>query len=336
MKILYLGNNYGTSCHRYQALKRLGHDVLLVDPDSFLPSNRLMEKWVFETGALGFSAWVWRGILSKVHNMYFDLVWVDHGQLLSPKLVKTLRNKFGCTVNYFHDNLLYKRNYRKWRLYRASIPEYNVLVVVQKDFIDYAKALGAKKVVRVFRSADELLFRPLPISIKERMFWSSEVCFVGTWIPGRGSFIAELLKRDVPISIWGDRWKKAKKWRSIKNAWRGPGVHNKDYVMILESSKICLGLLSGGDQHTTRSIEIPAVGGLLCAERTKEHLAMYKDGEEAAFWDDVEECARVCHELLEAPERRREIARRGYERCLRNNFFHEPVLRCVIRQAMAK
>lgn len=40
MKILYIGSNAGTSKHRADALVRLGHQVKLIDPDSFIPDNR--------------------------------------------------------------------------------------------------------------------------------------------------------------------------------------------------------------------------------------------------------------------------------------------------------
>jgi spore maturation protein CgeB len=336
VKILYLGNNSGTSYHRYQALKRLGHDVFLVDPSWFVPPNRFVGKWIYETGAFGWEAWVAYYLMSSVLGMHFDLVWVNHGQLLGANVVKALRRKFGYVLNYFHDNLLFKRNYRKWRLFRKAIPEYNMVVVVQDNFVEYVKELGAKKVMRVFRSADDVFFKSLLLSTNDRIRWSSEICFVGTWIPERGQFIVNLLKRGIPISIWGDRWNKSREWREIRHVWRGLGVYNQNYIKIIQCSMICLGLLSTGDLHTGRSIEIPAVGGLLCGERTKEHQQMYEEGTEAVFWKDVDECANICLELLKSPKRCKEIALRGHERCKKNNYFHEPTLSRIIASAMEK
>jgi spore maturation protein CgeB len=95
-------------------------------------------------------------------------------------------------------------------------------------------------------------------------------------------------------------------------------------------------LLSKGnrDLHTQRSLEIPSLGGLLCAERTAEHLALYDEGKEAVFWQDAEECAEVCNRLLENETLRLEIAQRGLERAWRNNHFNEPVIASVIERAM--
>jgi spore maturation protein CgeB len=113
--------------------------------------------------------------------------------------------------------------------------------------------------------------------------------------------MAELVRPGLPLSIWGDRWQKAPEWPALAPHWRGPGQDDPEiYARIIQSAKISLGLLSKGnrDRHTTRSFEIPAIGGLLCAERTDEHCQSYKEGVEAVFWDDAEECIEQCRRLL--------------------------------------
>ena len=64
------------------------------------------------------------------------------------------------------------------------------------------------------------------------------------------------------------------------------------------------------DLHTRRSVEIPYVGALLCAERTSEHVALYEESIEAVFWCDVDECALQCRRLL-GNEAWRESVRAG-------------------------
>lgn len=126
-------------------------------------------------------------------------------------------------------------------------------------------------------------------------------------------------------------------WSLPLTHWRGPGIYHDDsYAAAIQSAKICLGLLSKGnrDLHTNRSIEIPCLGGLLCAERTSEHLALYEEGRDAIFWRDAEECAALCHRLLADEPLRREIAGRGHERARRNNHYNEPMLAALIERAM--
>jgi spore maturation protein CgeB len=125
----------------------------------------------------------------------------------------------------------------------------------------------------------------------------------------------------------------------LKPYWRGPGLTNDmSYSAAILAAKICLGLLSkrNRDLHTERSLEIPAMGGLLCAQRTSEHLALYEEGVDAVFWNDAAECAEICKDLLADEKRRREISRRGHERALRNNYFNQPVLASILEAAMAE
>lgn len=110
------------------------------------------------------------------------------------------------------------------------------------------------------------------------------------------------------------------------------------YAACILSARICLGLLSKGnrDLHTTRSLEIPVLGGLLCAERTSEHLALYEDGKEAVFWDDADECAARCLELLDDAARCLSIARAGHARAVRNHHFNEPVVAAILAAAFER
>jgi spore maturation protein CgeB len=336
MRILFVGGGSGTGLQRLLALQRVGHEVFPVDPLSYLPANRLLSKWINETGAWGISKLVERRVLGVARGtgMSFDLVWVDSGYVIGSDLVRMLKRQFGLVVSYNNDNPFARYGWNKWRQYRECIHLFD-LIAMRHMNIDQLKYWGAKAVLGICMTADEVIHKPVSLAAAELEFWSSDVCFVGNWMPERGPFMARLLQRGIPISIWGDRWHKAKEWRRLKPAWRGPGVHMEDYVKPLLAAKICLGLLSKDncDLHTRRSVEIPAVRALLCAERTSEHLRMYEEGMEAMFWGDVDECASICAELLEDPERRKEIAGRGHERCIKNGYFNETMVNEVISHA---
>lgn len=108
------------------------------------------------------------------------------------------------------------------------------------------------------------------------------------------------------------------------------------YASAIAAAKISLGLLSKGnrDLHTRRSVEIPSIGGLLCAERTSEHLALYDEGTEAVFWNDAAECAAQCHRLLADDDLRASISKRGHHRALRNNLFNEPLMASIVKAVL--
>lgn len=337
MNILYIGQTHGTSLHRINAFKRLGHEVEVIDPFRMLPTGRLMAKWIHDTGMLGLSPFLTHRVAEILGSRSFDITWVNGGDLVSPSLIRILQKHSARVINYNNDDpfsLPEYGEYNRWRLYRQCIPLYDLLVVVRPQNVGEVIEWGAKKVLRVFLSADEVEHQPVPLTMDERLKWQSEVCFVGTWFPERGPFMSTLIQKGIPLSIWGDRWQKAKEWNQIRHFWRGPSCYNKDYNRIIQSAKITLGLLSKGnrDLHTSRSFEIPFLGKLLCAERTSEHEQMYIDNEEAVFWSDAEECVERCFDLLKNPSRINEIAARGYQRCLKNNYFNEPILSMILSE----
>jgi hypothetical protein len=331
MRILYLGPRSGTSLHRFHALKRLGHDADIIDPRPPILAATQGSRWTVFTGALGVSglvrSWLQRGLAGR----RYDLAIVDGGELIGPDLMPLLRSAARAVINYNPDNPYVARDGRKWRLFLKALPHYDLVVTPRASSAEQAAQAGARKVLQVSFAADEVVHRP-PDPPRDR---SLRVVFVGTWMPERGPFLLELLSRGVPLGIFGPGWRKAPEFGAL-----GPHVQDRylddgPYVSTIASAKIGLALLSVGNQdlHTTRSLEIPAIGTLLCAERTADHCAMYREDQEAVFWSSAEECAAQCLKLLADPTRIAAIARAGYERSLKNGFFNEALLVRMIEAA---
>src|SRR5919106_5379148 len=335
MRISYIGRNSGTSRHRADALRRLGHVVTLVDPWDYLGSSRWVGRWLQHAGALGVPLVIDDRIFRRVRLSEPELVWIDQGAFLGPGLLRRLRSLAAPIVNYTSDDPFGGRDGLRFRLYLKAIPYPDVITVVREVNVREARDRGARNVMRVWKSADEVAHRPRALGPDERRRYASDVAFVGTWMPERGPFIAELLRLGVPISLWGDRWHKAPEWPTLKPHWRGPGLHDERYASVILAAKVALGLLSrvNRDLHTTRSMEIPALGAALCAGRTSEPLSLYEDGVEAVFWSTAEECAAACRRLLADDAYRQSVARRGRERLHRNGHYNEQVLAAILQAA---
>jgi len=342
VRILYLGAKHGTALQRAAALVRLGHEVTHVKPDVYIPEGRLSRRFHRETGGLFSQGAVAKGVLSELRSyggpQTFDAAWIDGGQCIGPALIQTLKGFCRKVINYNHDDPFGGRDRYYWSLYLRSIPHYDVVGVVRPVNVDEARAKGAKDVVLVKMAGDEVAHRPRSLSPADIAKWSSEVLFIGTWMPERGPFLSALVSRGVPLTIYGSNWQKAPEWTTLESAWKGSEIANSDdYARALQCSKIALGLLSKGnrDMHTTRSTEIPAVGALLCAERTLEHEEMYEDGVEAVFWSDVAECADVCNKLLANDDLRAAISARGHARVMKNATFNEPTMTLILDRAFS-
>jgi spore maturation protein CgeB len=269
-------------------------------------------------------------------DQQYDLCWVDGGEWVTPKVIKLLRQHAPKIVSYSIDDPLGPRDGSRFKAYRQTLSCYDLCVVMRAQNIDEAKVLGAKNVMRVFMTADEVTHAPRSLTAEDYKQWSSEVLFVGTWMPERGSFLLNLIQLGVPLSIRGSSWHRSPEWNELKKYWK-PAVYGDDYAKAIQCAKITLGLLSKGnrDLHTTRSSEIPSFGGLLCSERTSEHAGMYEEGKEALFWSDAAECASICKLALADEDSRQAITKAGRERVIRNGQFNEVMLSKVI-MAVAK
>jgi hypothetical protein len=62
---------------------------------------------------------------------------------------------------------------------------------------------------------------------------------------------------------------------------------------------------------------------------------MYREGAEAVFWRDADDCADQCLALLADPGRIKAIAAAGRRRVIANRAFNEPLMAKVIDAALA-
>jgi hypothetical protein len=331
-----LGKADGTSLDRANALKRLGHRVDHVDPLSLLPRTPWVHRITWRVGGQVFSPWVLRTLPRVLQGGRFDLCYVDSGEWVTPKVVDLLRTHSNRVVNYIIDDPFGARDAARFTAYRRSVPFYDLCVVVRTPNEAEAKALGAKDVLRVFMSSDEVSHAPRTLTGEDLQRWKSDVLFLGTWMPERGPFLLQLIKAGVPLTIRGANWSKAPEWPALRSAWQGGALRADDYAKAVQCAGVNLGLLSKGnrDLHTTRSLEIPALGGVLCAERTSEHSAMYVEGKEAVFWSDAAECAAQCLALLSDEAARQRLAVCGHARHVANAIRNEAVMSAVLERAM--
>ncbi len=336
LSILYLGADSGTSLHRARALERLGCRVHHINERRFLPASAWIESWLHHSGAMFLSGAAERRLIAVCPNRNVDFIWVNGGQLLGPEVLVRLRDKYQCPiVNYNNDDPFGGRDGRKWRLYLQSLPFYDLTVVLRECNVSEARAAGATNVLRVTMSADELAHAPRRIDQDDHVKWGSDVVFIGTWMPERGPLLAGLVRSGVPLTIFGENWHRAKEWAILQKQWRGAALGRDEYAKAVQCAKVCLGLVSKGnrDLSTTRSFEVPHLGGVLCAERTTEHCALYKENLEAVFWNTPDECVEQCLRLLKNQELRDSLALNGRIRCLQNRSTNESILGQVLAAA---
>ncbi|HEX3406963.1 MAG TPA: glycosyltransferase, partial [Caulobacteraceae bacterium] len=127
-----------------------------------------------------------------------------------------------------------------------------------------------------------------------------------------------------PFAIHGDA--------RLAAAWQGGEVYGDDYARALTGARIGLGFLRKvcPDQHTTRTFEIPACGGMLLADRTDEHRAFFEEGREAEFFGSAAELVDKARFYAANEAARAKIAAAGRARCKSGGYAYIERLRPVI------
>lgn len=339
LRILYLGDDSPGAIMRPQveALRRIGHTVHHRDWSQVSRELRhpLLSKVHFRTGyrLLKGRALKWlKAMLAD--SPVVDLVWIDSGELFGPEAIQYIKGRGINCILYCIDDPTGPRDGHRFALTRRAIPEYDLCVTTRPETEQEMKDLGCKNVLRVWKSYDEIQHAPFEDTNDIPEKFRSEVVFIGTWMrhEGRDRFLIKLIDAGISVSIWGIRWQKSPFWNRLKNHWRGSAVSGRDYVSAIQGSKICVGLLSHGnrDLHATRSLEVPYAGGVFCAERTSDHLKLYREGEEAVFWSSPEECIVRCRELLGDDSLREKMRIAGMKRVRELKVGNEDICRQIL------
>lgn len=336
MKIAYLGddNTFSTSFHRSEALKRLGHEVAVHNPSkAIFPESHNQKVLYFLHYRTGYR-FVQMHVLKWLKSLQLEqegiqLIWVNSGELFGETCLQYLRVFDLPVVLYNNDDPTGKRDGNRFLMVRRALPYYDLCAIRAEKPLEEFYGLGCKKVQQILMSYDEEFHKPFEKTEEIPDRFLSEVVFIGTWIKKerRDEFFVKLIDAGLPLAVWGKRWQKSPLWNRIKPYYKGDALGGKDYVAAIQGAKICLGLLSKGnrDLHTRRSVEIPYAGGLLCAERTSFHKQMYHEDKEAVFWDNADECIKLCKNLLQDNEKREKIRLEGMKRIRSNKIGNEEI-----------
>ena len=88
LTILFLGANGGNAVKRARALRRLGHDVRLIDPYSLFPFRNFVGRLIYYAGAAWLESYLKYKITPLIRKCRFDVTFVDNGELVGCNVLK--------------------------------------------------------------------------------------------------------------------------------------------------------------------------------------------------------------------------------------------------------
>jgi spore maturation protein CgeB len=339
MLIVYCGDLWpgSTSKMRVEALQRLGHTVVPVDATPAAAGlRRLFARMAGKLARMaGKARWADDGVqvnqrlLHLVQRHQPQVVWVEKGMNVRPATLRSIREEAGNAhlVHFSLDDMGHTD--LQSTQYLRGISLYDLHVTNKSYNVAELKDMGARAVLFVDNAFCPETHRPITVSDEDRSRFGGPVGFIGAFEKERAEAIWFLATHGISVRVWGGWGKGWPKWAASHTSpflkVEDHAVFLEDYAKAICSFDINLGFLRKvyRDQQTTRSIEIPACGAFMLAERTGEHQRLLEEGAESEFFASHDELLEKTRYYLAHPEARRKISAAGRERCLGSDYSYD-------------
>jgi spore maturation protein CgeB len=346
LKILSVGgfSGYGesnTCLHRTWALEKLG-DVDRIDTTSkAYPLFVKIQNRFFQRGvSVPFQDYlsINTKIVDQIGQKKYDLVWIDKGLFINKTTLQKIKknNPAALIIGYSPDDMSQRHN--QSLNFINSLPFYDYFVTTKSYIIEDLKKMGAKEVLFVDNAYEDSFHFPRTLTDYEKQKLGDDVGFIGTWEQERANSILYLARNGIRVRVWGGG-----KWKDYKNRFQNltiedSGLFSEEYSKALGAFKISLCFLRkiNSDLQTTRTMEIPACGSFLMAERTIEHERLFKEGKEAAFFSTDEELLQKCQYYLAHETERNVITQAAYLKCIDAGYSNKKSMEAILQKCINK
>jgi spore maturation protein CgeB len=338
-RALYVGDTTPgtTSEQRARALSLLGLRVSTISPYDFVVPHRnklSIQRRLYLAGLpVSYSEphGLNEAIVEGARRIKPDILWIDKGWYVwRETLEKIMTDDLNCLFIGFSPDDMAARHNRSHDFDR-HLNLYHAFITTKSYNVCELRAAGCSRVIFLSNSFDPDTHRPMPPDHLTQQF-DSPVSFVGTFEAARAASLRKLAAAGIPIRIWGSFWKQ---WGRppLGAIVEGRDVIGDDYARVISASDINLCFLRkvNRDLQTTRSVEIPAAGGFMLAERTQEHRDLFEEGTEAEFFGSDEELIDKCRYYLAHPDYRKRIAEAGRLRCVKSGYDYRSRLAEALR-----
>ncbi len=337
----YGGHN--TSLHRVNAFRSLGVHVHVVDTapggEFSYASNRIRNR-LFRVGlpvALGDVNGDNARLLKEVRASRWHVIWLEKALTIDKSTLEKVRefSPEAKVVGFAPDDMNARHNQSLQFL--QGLPLYDVFVTTKSFNVKELRERGCPRVLFVGNGYDPGTFRPLPVSDPDVARFGGDVGFIGCYERERAEAMHFLASSGIRVRVWGSLWERIRVSHPNLRIENTP-LFGDDFARACGAFKIDLAFLRkiNRDLQTTRSVEIPACGGFMLAERTREHLDLFEEGTEAEYFDTWDEALEKCKRYLRDDAQRAAIAKRGYERCLRSGYDNAARMRDALTRVLAE
>ncbi len=237
---------------------------------------------------------------------------VTNGRELSPETVEEVREALearggGIACYLCDDPFNPVHTSRSWL---KSLRQYSVVVSTKRRVMADLEHLGCRAVRYARFGYHPPIHRP--VESAQTAFRRFDVAFAGNADQDRLPILEALVLGDAELSIglFGNGWGA----HPLLSRVAQPAVTGLAYAEAMCAATVCPCLVrrANRDGHVMRSIELPAMGAFMLAERTDEHQEMFEQGVHCEYWSSHEELVAKARWFARHPSAARAIAKRGH------------------------
>lgn len=327
MRILFVGEFWQGSCARSlcEGLVRQGVVIEEVHETMFFPKwqNLLLRAFLRLQNVL-IRHDIEAEILWKLRQMGQAVVVVYKGAQISVDIINKIKRTGSYTINVYPDCSPFAHG----EVLKKALGKYD-LVVSTKPWHPAAwrTLFGYENLCRFLPQGYDpaLHFQ----EIDEQQEQPVDVLLVATYRKEYGAIIQGLTREtdlhDYNIRIHGAGWQSA--GIEIPANWQlGPPIHGHAYREMVSRAKVCIApvtrevIIDGkqypGDEDSTRTYELPAMGAFFIHRRTDYLKQIFDEQTEVPMFDTPEELAGHIRTALKNPAQRLAMRRASQQRCV--------------------
>ncbi len=261
-----------------------------------------------------------------------SIVFIDSTRVLARSTIRAIRENHAATVSFYSPDDV-GQPHNSSRQLASCDREWDVFFTTKTFNVPELRARNVRNPVLIGKSFDQEIHRPMSPDEVGSDYERYDVVFAGTPEEPRLRSLNFLAEAGIRVIVFGS-FRRADLHPSIELR---PNHYALDYTRSLHTGKIGLCFLRrlNRDRVTQRSVELPAAGRPMIAEKTDEHDQMFVDGSEyLGFDDDTQLLARV-RSLLADDSARLRMAAAGRARCISSGYSASDRARTMLRVLLA-
>ena len=231
-------------------------------------------------------------------------------------------------INYLTDNPFNSVHRAPW--FVKSLPYYDQVFSVRRSNLERLNQAGCRRIAYLpFAYAPELHYPEKPSTTEEKNQFESDVVFYGGADRDRIPYINALTKSGFKLALYGGYWGRCPETRGHTKGPADPRTLR--FAVGCSRIALCLVRRANQDGNSMRTFEIPAMGGCLLAEDTKEHREIFgEEGKVVVYFQSVQEMVDKVRWLLGHHQKRQALAQAAHELIINGHHTYRDRLMAIL------